>query len=70
MVGDREQDIREKSVVGGNRRHNLHCCSLRAVSGRTNPVLPLERERAYSKPAYRVVNCRDCPDIDIRILWL
>jgi hypothetical protein len=57
-------------MVGGNRRSNLLCRSLRAVSGRINPVLPLERERAYTGPDNRTVNCCYCPDIGINILWL
>jgi hypothetical protein len=57
-------------MVGDNRRSNLLCHSLRAVSGRINPVLPLERERAYTRPYNRAVNCRYCSDIDIHILWL
>ena len=46
------------------------CRSLRAVSGRINPILPLERERAYSRPDNRAVNCHNCPDIDIHILGI
>jgi hypothetical protein len=57
-------------MVGGNRRSNLLCHSLRAVSGRINPVLPLEGDRAYARPYNRAVNCCYCPDIGINILWL
>jgi hypothetical protein len=70
MVGNREQDISEKSMVGDNRRSNLLCRSLRAISGRINPVLPLERKHASTRLDNRVVNCHNCPDIDIHILWL
>jgi hypothetical protein len=57
-------------MVGGNRRRNLLCRSLRAISGRINPVLPLERKHVYTGPDNRVVNCHNCSDIDIHILWL
>ena len=57
-------------MVGGNRRSNLLCRSLRAISGRINPVLPLERKHVSTRPDNGAVNCCYCPDIGINILWL
>jgi hypothetical protein len=57
-------------MVGDNRRHNLLFRSLRPISGRINPVLPLERKHVYTRPDNRAVNCHNCPDIGINILWL
>ena len=57
-------------MARGNCRRNLLCRSLRAIGGRINPVLPLERERAHTRPDNGAVNCHNCPDIGINILWL
>jgi hypothetical protein len=56
-------------MAGGNCRRNLLCRSLRTISGRINPVLPVERKHVSTRPDNGAVNCHNSPYIGINILW-